>query len=232
MYFPKFLKGAFFLPTVYTLPDGLRSVNGSSSTGGCPGICLKIPIAGTTVDGCDCEGSLSSPARGILIDDIIPNIDTTQREMWASELFVVNRNHQNSFQIGFEFNTNFYLRNLEVTYLDCQIWGAGISSINVYSSHVFPTFLSVASTRIGVLSLIDDTSQSCTSLTTASISVQQWESSSSFYVEFSFVGGSSIHPLNWLHLAEIKFSDVDPPRIVSTTTNEGNTKLVAQQQCY
>ena len=112
-----------------------------------------MPITGTTVNGCDCSFSLSTPANGVLIDDVIPSIDTTQRGTWATELFVVNRNGQDSFMIGFQFNTDIHLRGVEVTYLDCQIWGTGASVINVYSSFVFPTFSSSASICIGVLSL-------------------------------------------------------------------------------
>ena len=210
--------GAYFLPTAYTFPGGLQSVNGSSSTGGCQEECVMMPISGT-INGCDCPGT--TPANGVLIDDVIPSIDTTQRGTWATELFVVNRNGQDSFMIGFQFNTDIHLRGVEVTYLDCQIWGTGTSAINVYSSFVFPTFISSASTRIGVLSLVGDADQSCTSLETVSIPTQPMGASSNIFIEFSFVGGSSVRPLNWLHLAEIRFSDVEPPTITTTTTTEG-----------
>ena len=210
---------------MYTFPDGLQSVNGSSSTGGCQRECVMMTPT-DAINGCDCPGSLSTPANGVLIDDVIPSIDTTQRGTWATELFVVNRNGQYSFMIGFQFNTDIHLRGVEVTYLDCQIWGTGASVINVYSSYAFPTFYSSASTHIGVLSLVGDTVQSCTSLKTVSIPTQPMEASSLIFIEFSFVGGSSVHPLNWLHLAEIRFSDVTPmPEVPvterTTTSAEG-----------
>ena len=59
-----------------------------------------MPISSTTINGCDCPGS-TTPVSGVLIDDDIPSIDTTQRGTWASRLFVVNRNGQDSFVIGF-----------------------------------------------------------------------------------------------------------------------------------
>ena len=179
------------------------------------------PIPGTTMNGCDCPGT--TPASGVLIDDIIPSIDTTQRDIWATQLFVVNRNGQDSIMIGFQFNFDVHLRGVEVTYFDCQVWGAGTSAINVYSSFVFPTFnpSESASTHIGILSLVDDTVQSCTSLTTVSIPTQPMGASSIIYIEFSFVGGSSVHPLSWLHLAEIKFSDMEPPTSTTTTATIG-----------
>ena len=128
--------------------------------------------------------------------------------------------------IGFQFNTDIHLRGVEVTYLDCQIWGTGASVINVYSSHVFPTFYSSASTHLGVLSLVGDTVQSCTSLKTVSIPTQSMEASSLIFIEFSFVGGSSVHPLDWLHLAEIRFSDVELPSITTTTITEGKILII------
>ena len=206
--------GTLFQPIAYTLPDGLQSVNGSNITGGCQESCVMMPISGTTINGCDCPGS-TTPASGVLIDSDIPSIDTTQHGTWASGLFVVNRNGQDSFVIGFSFDSSFFLRELEVTYFDCPIWGAGVTTINVYSSFLFPSFFIAASTNIGVLSLVGDTFPSCTSLRTISISVQSTESTDIYFIEFSFAGGSSVNPLNWLHLGEIRFSDVT---LTTTTT--------------
>ena len=175
-----------------------------------------MPISGTAINGCDCPGT--GPVSGVLIDGIIPSIDTTQRGTWASDLFSVNKNGQDSFMIGFQFSTNINVRNIEVTYLDCQIWRAGTSAIDVYSSFLFPSFIQSASTHIGELSLIDDVVQSCTSLMTVSISTQPMTASNIYYVKFSFTGVSRVHPLNWLHLAEIGFSDEDTPSTFITTS--------------
>ena len=214
----------YFIPIAYTLPHGLSSVNGSSSTGGCrPERCIMITIGSTATNDCDCPGT--TPVNGSLIDGVIPSIDTTQRGTWASELFVVNRNGQDSIMIGFQFPDSDFLRRVEITYLDCPIWGAGTTTVSVYSSFVFPIFIPSASNQIGELSLIDDVVQSCTSLKTVSITTQPM-SSSIFYVKFSFIGGSSVHPLNWLHLAEITFSDKEVPSIVTTTTTEYITSSI------
>ena len=128
--------------------------------------------------------------------------------------------------IGFEFNPDIHLRGVKVTYFDCQIWETGITAINVYFSHAFPTFYSSASTRIGVLSLVGDTGQSCTSLKTVSIPTQPTGASAFIFIEFFFVGGLSVHPLNWLHLAEIRFSDMELPSITTTTTTEGKILII------
>ena len=176
-----------------------------------------IPIVQTTINGCDCPGN--TPVSGVLIDNDIPNIDTTQRQTWARGLFVVNRNGQNSIVIGFHFNGFIdMLRTVEVTYFDCPIWDAGVSSINIYSSFAFPSFITMASTKIGMLSLVGDSFQSCTSLRIVSIPVHATEASSNCFVEFTYVGGSSINTPNWLHLAEIRFSDVAPIMTTMTTS--------------
>ena len=212
--------GAFFQPIAYTFPDGLQSVNGSSSTGGCqPEDCVMIPYSGSNVNGCDCPGT--TPVSGVLTDGVIPSINTTQSGTWASELFVVNRNMQDSFVIGFQFSDTINLRNVEISYLDCPIWGTGLSAVNVYSSFVFPTFSSAASTNIGILSLTNDLIASCTSLGAISIPLQPTTSTEIYFIEFTFVGSlTSAHPINWLHLAEIRFNDMTPVTNLITTTGE------------
>ena len=211
--------GAFFQPIVYTFPDGLQSVNGSSSTGGCqPESCVMIPYSGSNINGCDCPGAIA-PVSGILTDGVIPSIDTTQSGTWASELFVVNRNIQDSFMIGFQFSGTIILRNVEISYLNCPIWGTGLTAVNVYSSFLFPTFSSAASTNIGILSLTNDLIASCTSLGTIFIPLQPITSTDNYFIEFTF-GGSNANPINWLHLAEIRFSDVTPITNLITTTGE------------
>ena len=186
--------------------------------------CVMKPIPMTAINGCDCLGS--TPANGVLIDGYIPSIDTTQREAWASQLFVVNKNGQDSFVIGFQFNgDHFFLRDVKVTYFDCAIWEAGVSVINVYSSFIFPSFHSAAATNIGALSLVSDTAMNCTSLRTVSVPCQPSESASIYYIDFSFAGGSSVNPLNWLHLGEIRFSDValTPPTTTTITSTTATT---------
>ena len=216
--------GAFFTPIAFTLPAGLQSVNGSSITGGCqPESCVVIPYSGTTINGCDCPGTAA--VNGSLIDGVIPSIDTTQRGKWANELFVVNRNGQDSFMIGFEFS-NSLLRHVEIAYLDCPVWGTSFSSVNIYSSNVYPGFLSVASANIGNLSLADDNNQDCTSLTTLSISLQPVAPTEFYYIEF-FFGGSPVRAINWVHLAEIKFSDV-----LSTTSSPPATGKINKHLEY
>ena len=218
--------GINYTPIAYTLPNGLQSVNGSSSTGGCqPESCVMMPISDTGINGCDCPGI--APVNGTLIDGVIPSIDTAQQG-WASELFTVNRNGQDSIVIGFQFRANleFDLRGIEIVLFHCPIQGIGVAGINVYSSFLFPAFISTASSLLVTRS--SPPSDNCQSLSTISIPVQPSIVASEFYFfEFLFTGGSSVHQLNWLYLGEIRFSDEIPmmgPTTtieITTTDNEG-----------
>jgi hypothetical protein len=216
--------GAYFSPAAYTFPDGLQSVNGSSSTGGCqPENCVVRPIGSSTINGCDCPGT--GPVSGVLIDGVIPSIDTTQQG-WARELFTVNRNGQDSIMIGFDFLSEFYLRGIEIVLFHCPILGIGITGVKVYSSHLFPAFIDAAASSLVTYNFAP--SDNCQSLSTLSIPVQPPISPFDFYfIEYLFTGGSSVHQLNWLYLGEIRFSDETPTMIpttmteITTTDNEG-----------
>ena len=212
----------------YIFPDGLQSVNGSSSTGGCwPESCVMMPISSTVINGCDCPGG-NTPVSGVLIDGVIPSIDTTQQG-WASKLFTVNRNGRDSIMIGFQLLSEFNLRGIEFALFNCPIQGIGISGVKVYSSFVFPQFPSTASTLLVTHSSLPR--DNCQSLSTISIPVLPlMVSSNNYFMEFLFTGGSTVHQLNWLYLGEIRFSDETPTTIPAamtetTTKNEGKIQI-------
>ena len=213
--------GVFFQPVAYTFPDGLQSVNGSNSTGGCqPESCVMMPYSGTAINGCDCP--VNTPVNGTLIDGVIPSIDPTQRGTWARELFTVNRNGQDSIMIGFQFSSEFSLRITEIALFHCPIQGIGVTSVKIYSSFLFPQFISEASTLLTTHG--SSSSENCQSLSTISIPLHPPMASSIFYfIEFLFTGGSSTHQFNWFYLGEIRFSD-EPPTIVTTTMAETTTE--------
>ena len=190
-------------------------MDGSSSTGGCqPESCVMMPISGTVINGCDCPGT--GPVNGTLIDGVIPSIDTTQQG-WARELFTVNRNGQDSIMIGLQFLQFFHLRGIEIVLFYCPILEIGITGVKVYSSFLFPTLLSAASSPLIIHS--SPPSDNCQSLSTTSIPVQPpMEPSDIYFFEFLFTGGSSVHQLNWLHLAEIRFSDATFTTTATPTT--------------
>ena len=211
--------GAYFTPTAYTFPDGLQSVNGSSSTGGCqPESCVMMPIGSTNINGCECLGNIA--VNGTLIDGVIPSIDTRQQG-WARELFTVNRNGQSSIMIRFQFSYYFILREVKILLLNCPVQGIGITGVKIYSSFIFPTFTSTASTLL--ITHRSPPSDNCQSLSTVSISVQPLMEFNSYFVEFLFTNESRVHQLNWVYLGEIRFSD-EPP--TSTTDSEGEIGII------
>ena len=226
--FMSYHTGAYMSPIAYTLPNGLQSVKGSSSTGGCEEHCVMMPISGTTINGCDCPGT--NPASGVLIDGDIPSIDTTQRGTWASELFVVNRTGQNFIMIGFQFQvlSDFILRRIEIAIFHCPVQGIGITGVSIYSSSVFPNFNSAASTLLVTHS--SPPSDNCQSLSTISIPVQSMDSSDIYFVEFLLTGGSSVYQLSWLYLGEIRFSDVEIPSFTTTTTTEYVSSVILNER--
>ena len=182
-----------------------------------------MPIGSSTINGCDCPGKPS--VNGTLIDGVIPSIDTTQQG-WASELFTVNRNGQDSIKIGFQFLSEFYLRGIEIVLFHCPVQGIGVAGINAYSSFLFPAFISTASSLLVTHS--SSPSDNCQSLSAISIPVQPpMAASNNYFIEFLFTGGSSVHQFNWLHLGEIRFSDeapmMEPTTVIeiTTTDNEG-----------
>ena len=223
------LVGTYFSPIAYTFPDGLQSVNGSSSTGGCqPESCVMMPISSTTINGCDCPGT--DPASGVLIDGVIPSIDTTQQG-WASELFIVNRNGQDSIMIGFDFWSIVYFRGIEIVIFHCPVLGIGITGVKIYSSFIFPTFISTASSLF--ITHSSPPSDNCQSLSTISIPIQPSMAPSSIYfIEFSFTSGSTANALNWLYLDEIRFGDETPTLTTPTTESEGEIHSYSSQYSY
>ena len=177
-----------------------------------------MPIGGSTINGCDCPGNLL--VSGVLIDGVIPSINT-QNGTWARELFTVNRNGQDSIMIGFEFSSVFYLREIEIVLFQCPILGIGITGVKIYSSFLFPAFVSAASTLLATLSF--SSSDNCQSLSTPSIPIQPPMASSNIYfIKFLFTGGSSMHQLNWLYLGEMGFSDEVPTSNTPMTQPEGD----------
>ena len=174
-----------------------------------------MPISGTAINGCSCPSNI--PVNGSLIDGVIPSIDRTQHETWASELFTVNRNGQDSIMIGFNFLSEFSLRGIKIVLFHCPVQGIGITGVNIYSSFVFPDFITAASALLVTQSFLPR--EDCQSLSTISVSVQPLMApSNNYFIEFLFTDGSSVNQVNWLYLGEVRFSNVAP---TSNTTPEG-----------
>ena len=204
------------VPTSYTRPAGLQSVNGSDTFGGCPHTSQNCTVTDGGVDVCRCPGD--TPATGVLIDGVIPTIDVSDVNCWSKELFTVNRNEQNSAVIGFSFPSPFFLRGVELTLFNCPAWNIGASTIHVYASNAYPVF--TPSAPIGSVNITDI--QNCRSLSTVTIPVQLNTTRGRFFyyteIEFNKVSRAEWAP----SIARIQFSDETPtqaPTTEETTTN-------------
>ena len=197
------MPGAFFPPTAYTL-SGVMSVNGSGATGGCPQACVRSNSMDTY---CDCAGTAGAGTfTGVIIDGVVPTLDTSQRGTWATQLLTVRGNTQN-IRIGFRFQNTVMLRKVELYLFYCPSWNiggspVGTNTINIYNPFVFPTFMNSFGGSVVSVTLTSDMAN-CESLTRVSISLQGARNTFNYFIEFT-------NPqwfIEWVHIAEVRFSD-------------------------
>ena len=199
-FFKKPFIGGFVRPQSHTLPDGLQSLDGSDTNGGCSQGCLMGNICG------DCTGNLQ--LNSTLVDGVYPRgtIDTAQPD-WAMDFFTVNRNGNDFIQIGFDFTDRFIPRGIEVKLFNCESLGTVVSNINVYISLLFPTFLGPSSfpDPIGSYQMVAS-DLDCDSLSTIIIptNVNPSGSFKFYFIEFIF---SDMDSNTAVYLAEFQFSD-------------------------
>ena len=163
------MPGAFFPPTAYTL-NGVMSVNGSDATGGCPQACVQTMSINAY---CDCTGTTGAETiTGVIIDGVVPTLDTSQRGTWTTQLLTVRGNAQN-IRIGFRFQNTVMLREVELYLYYCPFWNIGgspmgMNTINIYNIILFPTFIDSFGDSVGSVTLTSDMAN-CESLTRVSI---------------------------------------------------------------
>ena len=186
-------------------------MNGSDADGGCPQECVQ---EASGIRRCDCMGtSREGDITGVLIDGMIPTIDTSQRGNWASQLFTIQTS-TTSYALGFKFQNRVALQEVEMYVLYCPAWQIGANTINVYDSTTYPTFTRTAPS-VGSVNLTSNM-QNCENLTRVSIPLQ---TISSYFIEFT--NPTLIH---WLYIAEVIFSD----QPISTVTTDGPTDPITE----
>ena len=158
------------------------------------------------------EGTIT----GVLIDGMIPTIDTSQRGNWASQLFTI-QGSVTSYTLGFRFPSRVALQEVELYVFYCPAWQIGATTINVYDSTTYPSFTRSAPS-VGSVTLTSNM-QKCESLTRVSIPLQTTLRVSSYFIEFT--NPTQIH---WLHIAEVRFSDQPIP----TVTTDGPTDPITE----
>ena len=93
----------------------MDNINGSQVNGGCPASCVTDY---TTL--CQCSDGNTSGLH-IHIDDIIPDINTSNRGSWANQLFAIC-NNQRSVPIGFQFHEPVQITSVELNLFICYQW--------------------------------------------------------------------------------------------------------------
>ena len=183
-------------------------MNGSSANGGCPSPCVGV-VSGITTCDCGAHSTLGDEAiTGVLIDGVIPTIDTSERNTageWAAPLFTV-RGSTDTVTLGFRFPASVVLHEVKLYLFHCPAWGIGAERIVIHNGASF-------SNSIGSVILTSDP-QNCISLTGVAIPLQTTRNTASYFIEFSNPSGDLIE---WVHIAEVRFSD-QPNTIATTTT--------------
>ena len=205
------IAGSFLTPNAYTL-SGVMAVNGSNANGDCPTVCVVLQAGIST---CDCILGEEAIANSVLIDGVVPTIDPSERNsadefVWAAPLLTV-RASTGSVTLGFRFQTRVVLCEVELYVLHCPAWGIGAEDITIHNGLTFPQFIRVFPS-IGRVFLTSDI-QNCTSLTRISIPLQMVNSTSSYFIEFNSISGTT----EWVHIAEVRFSG--QPIMTNPATN-------------
>ena len=160
---------------------------------------------------CRCS-DISQHRYGYLIDGVIPSIDTTT-STWASQLYTWKSGYSPNLLLGFEFETNILLREVEVYIFYCPAWSIGYPKITFYIGRDFPNFIELVGGDLGHVTLTSDM-QDCENIIKVSIPLRIDHESTTFSIKFETSSQSSAQ---WVHIAEVRFSDQLIP--VVTTPN-------------
>ena len=217
------LLGVFHTPNAYSL-SGVMAVNGSNANGDCPTECVVLRSG---INTCDCtDSTLADEAitASVLLDGVVPTIDTSERNsadefVWAAPLLTV-RASTGSVTLGFRFQTRVVLCEVELYVFNCPLWGIGAEDITIHNGATFPQFIPGTFPSRGRVALTSDM-QDCTSLTRVSIPLQMATSTSSYFIEINSVSGT----IEWVHIAEVRFSDDCAMSTMSPNTNPFTEQL-------
>ena len=218
--------GAFLTPDAYT-QSGVMAVNGSNANGDCPMECV---VLASGINTCDCTVSTTlrdeAITASVLIDGVVPTIDTSERNsadefVWAAPLLTV-RASTGSVTLGFRFQTRIVLCEVELYVFHCPAWGIGAADIAVHTGATFPHFITFPG-AVGRVILTSDM-QNCTFLTRVSIPLQMATRTSSYFIEINSLSGT----IEWVHIAEVRFSDQFDSTTMAPTTSTSTGKLKIQ----
>ena len=189
----------------------MTSLNGSAVNGSCPQECVRMVRDTRT---CDCSTVPDQNMTGVLIDSVIPTVNTNQNG-WAYQFFtaIIQRN---IYVISIKFGSSIMLRVVELYVFHCPSWNIGADIINIYNAQMFPSFIRVFNSA-GNVTLTSDM-ENCDSITRVYIPLQMTLNTSNCFIEFANSNGIQVQQL---YIGEVRFSDQptpNPEEINTTTT--------------
>ena len=197
------------------VPEGIVSVNGSSTTMGCE---RRIDtFSGVMYCGVFAERGSSS----FLVDGISPAIDSSVPD-WASELVTVRKTDpvpgvsSGYVVFTFDFSTAISLVSIELDLLQCPEWNIGSSFIGVFADNNTDLILGPTSTPITnfTMPLIS----SCDSLITANITFKESVWTFSYFTWHLLMVYSTQSDLEWAYVGDIRFlTELTPTPTLSET---------------
>ena len=212
---------------VQVLPEGIQSVNGSSTDMGCTSALV------------DSGEVMTCNSQSYLVDGCSPDIDTSTSD-WASQLVTVRRNDGTAavpfprVLLTFGFDTAVSLTGIEMDLFLCPDWGIGAPRIRVYLNEGYNLAFNF---ELPPFRFVEPSQSSCDSLTTVHLSGDTLSDSSyrTFHFLVDLFQDSSIE---WVYIGEVRFlsegggpapatSTCPPPtpnaRVVSTTATKFNS---------
>ena len=210
---------------VQVLPEGIESVNGSSTDMGCTS---ALVYSGDV---------MTCNSQSYLVDGCSPDIDTSASD-WASQLVTVRMNEGTAAApfahvlLTFGFDTAVSLTGIEMDLFLCPDWGIGAPRIRVYVNEEYDFVFNLSLP----FSPVQPSQSSCDSLTTVHLSGDIL--SSSYHTFHIIVDLSLDSSIEWVHIGEVRFlsegggpatatSTCPPPtpnaRVVSTTATKFNS---------
>ena len=188
-------------------PEGIRAVNGSDvSNKGCTGPLRNI--SGVIV----CSSGCST-----LLDGISPTIDTSTSD-WASQLVTVRITEYTEnipyphVLLTFGFDTAVSLTGIELDMFICPEWNIRAPDINVFADEESNLVFHVRSGLSFEKSSPDQSS--CDSLSTVNISLSRFAGSP--YRTWHIVVNGFSEDIEWVHVGEVRFLDVDGDPTIET----------------
>ena len=176
------------------LPEGIQSVNGSSTDMGCTSALV------------DSGDVMTCNSQSSLVDGCSPDIDTSTSD-WASQLVTVRRNEGTaniSFDhvlLTFGFDTAVSLTGIEIDLFHCPDWGIGAPRIRVYVDKEYDF---VFNSSLPFTPPVQPSQSSCDSLTTVNLSGDTL--SVSFYRTFHILLDLSHQSsIQWVHIGDVRF---------------------------